>query len=174
MIIMNYVFKITWFMAEDNFISKLVSGCSVQLLYSELSLPFSSLLDGHIEHLFTPLCGRIQSSRGGNPASPGASGGYIDPRFKRVLWYLIGSTKGGANRARILKLLNDRPANPNHVSTVLKLDYKTVLHHLKILSENGLVTTDNMHKYGATYFLTPLMENNYGSFRAILEKIKDI
>jgi predicted transcriptional regulator len=91
-----------------------------------------------------------------------------------VLWYLIGSTKGGANRAKILKLLNERPANPNQVSTGLKLDYKTVLHHLKILSENGLVITDDKDKYGATYFLTPLMENNYESFRAILEKVKDI
>lgn len=104
----------------------------------------------------------------------GDTGGYIDPRFKRVLWYLIGSTKGGANRAKILKLLNERPANPNQLSTGLKLDYKTILHHLKVLSENGLVITDVKDRYGATYFLTPLMEKNFGSFREILEKIKDV
>ena len=100
--------------------------------------------------------------------------GVISTPDSRVLWYLIGSTKGGANRAKILKALNERPANPNQLSTVLKLDYKTVLHHLKVLSENGLVITDDKDKYGAAYFLSPLMENNYGSFRAILERIKDI
>jgi len=146
----------------------------VQLLFDGLALPFSSLLRGDIGQLLASLYEKIQSSRGGDPGSPRSGGGYIDPRFKRVLWYLIGSTKGGANRAKILKLLNERPANPNQVSTTLKLDYKTVLHHLKILSENGLVITDDKDKYGATYFLTPLMENNYASFRAILERIKDI
>jgi len=146
----------------------------VQLLFDGLALPFSSLLRGDIGQLLASLYEKIQSSRGGDPGSPRSGGGYIDPRFKRVLWYLIGSTKGGANRAKILKLLNERPANPNQVSTTLKLDYKTVLHHLKILSENGLVITDDKDKYGATYFLTPLMENNYASFRAILEKVKDI
>ena len=146
----------------------------MQLLFDGLALPFSSLLRGDIGQLLASLYEKIQSSRGGDPGSPRSGGGYIDPRFKRVLWYLIGSTKGGANRAKILKLLNERPANPNQVSTTLKLDYKTVLHHLKILSENGLVITDDKDKYGATYFLTPLMENNYASFRAILERIKDI
>jgi DNA-binding transcriptional ArsR family regulator len=164
--------KLLQFNAEDNFISKPEIGCYVHLLYCDLALPFSSLLGGYIEQLFTSLYGKIRTSRGGDPPSSAPSGGYIDPRFKRVLWYLIGSTKGGANRAKILKLLNEHPANPNQLSTILKLDYKTVLHHLRILSENGLVITDNKDKYGATYFLTPLMENNYSSFRAILEKVK--
>lgn len=145
----------------------------MHLLSYHLTLPFSSLLADYIEQLFACLYGKIRSS-GSDPTSSTPSGGYIDPRFKRVLWYLIGSTKGGANRAKILKLLNERPANPNQLSTVLRLDYKTILHHLKILSENGLVITDDRDKYGATYFLTPMMENNYASFRAILEKIKGL
>jgi DNA-binding transcriptional ArsR family regulator len=102
------------------------------------------------------------SSRGGQ---------YIDPRFKRVLWYLIGSTKGGANRARILELINSHPANPNQISTELKLAYKTIIHHLSVLTENGLIITDNKESYGATYYLTPLMEKNYNSFMEILAKI---
>src|SRR5262249_17218535 len=92
--------------------------------------------------------------------------------FKRVLWYLIGSTKGGANRAKILELLNQTPANPNQLATQLNMDYKTVIHHLKVLSENGLVITENKESYGATYFLTPMMENNYASFSEILAKVK--
>jgi DNA-binding transcriptional ArsR family regulator len=112
---------------------------------------------------------------GKDSSSPSGSGrnGYIDPRFKRVLWYLIGSTKGGVNRAKILEFLNNRPANTNQIATELKLDYKTVLHHLKVLSENGLIITDNKESYGATYFLTPLMEKNYSSFKSILAKIRN-
>lgn len=105
-------------------------------------------------------------------AMPGSGGeGYADPRFKRVLWYLIGSTKGGVNRAKILDLINTSPANANQIASELKLDYKTVVHHLKVLSENGLVITDNKDSYGATYFLTPLMEKNYSSFKEILVRI---
>src|SRR5215510_14785186 len=80
-------------------------------------------------------------------SSESGGNGYLDPRFKRVLWYLIGSTKGGVNRAKILELINIRPANANRIATDLKLDYKTVLHHVKVLSENGLIITDNKDSY---------------------------
>lgn len=102
----------------------------------------------------------------------GGAGGYVDPRFKRVLWYLIASSRGGVNRAKIIDLVNARPANANQIASELKLDYKTVLHHLKVLSENGLVITENRNSYGATYFLTPLMEKNYSSFQEILARVK--
>lgn len=103
--------------------------------------------------------------------APHKAGGYLDPRFKRLLWYLIGSTKGGVNRAKILELINVRPTNANQIASELSLDYKTVVHHLRILSENGLVVTDNKDSYGATYFLTPMMENNITSFKEILDRI---
>jgi DNA-binding transcriptional ArsR family regulator len=104
-------------------------------------------------------------------SSSGISNGYIDPRFKRVLWYLISSTTGGVNRAKILEMLSSKPANPHQIAKELNLDYKTVLHHLKVLTNNGLVITDKKGSYGAAYFLTPLMENNYQSFIEILSKI---
>ncbi len=110
---------------------------------------------------------------GKDSSTPVSSNGYIDPRFRRTLWYLIGSTKGGVNRAKILEFINIRPANANQIATELKLDYKTVLHHLKVLSENGLIITDNKDSYGATYFLTPLMEKNYSAFNSILAKIRN-
>lgn len=43
--------------------------------------------------------------------------------------------------------------------------------HLRILSDNGMIVTDNKDSYGATYFLTPLMEKNYASFQEILVRI---
>ena len=66
----------------------------------------------------------------GGPGAGSAGGGYIDPRFKRILWYLIASSRGGVNRATIIDLVNSRPANANQIASELKLDYKTVLHHL--------------------------------------------
>ena|SRR5919198_3201733 len=119
--------------------------------------------------------GGIDGGGGGgsnsNRSRGGSGHGYFDPRFKRLLWYLIGSTKGGSNRARILKLINSHPSNANQISSELKLDYKTVIHHLEVLLKNGLVITDNRESYGATYFLTPLLEKNYESFKEILAKI---
>jgi predicted transcriptional regulator len=68
-------------------------------------------------------------------------------------------------------LINSHPANPNQISIELKLDYKTIIHHLSVLVQNDLVITDNKESYGATYFLTPLMEKNYDSFMEVLAKI---
>lgn len=97
--------------------------------------------------------------------------GYDDPRFKRILWSLIAGTRGGANRAKILKLINSNPANANQISTELDLDYKTIIHHIRALSDNGLIITDNKERYGAMYFLTPLMEKNFDTLKEILVRI---
>ena len=77
----------------------------------------------------------------------------------------------GVNRAKILDLISSRPSNPNQIASELKLDYKTIVHHLDVLSKNGLNITDNKESYGAIYFLMPLMEKNFESFREILAKI---
>ena len=45
------------------------------------------------------------------------------------------------------------------------------MHHLKVLSKNGLIITDDNDAYGATYFLTPIMEKNYQLCKDILAKI---
>ncbi len=38
------------------------------------------------------------------------------------------------------------------------MDYKTVEHHLRVLEENGLVTSSEKRAYGAVLFLTPTIE----------------
>ena len=90
--------------------------------------------------------------------------------MKRALWWLIAGTKGGVNRARMINALNDRPYNANQLSTVLELDYKTIRHHLKVLSENNVVISTG-NGYGAMYFLTQTMEENYTLFEEIWAKI---
>ena len=72
---------------------------------------------------------------------------------------------------RILDFIKSNPSNTNRIIR-LKVDYKTITHHLKVLLQNGLIITDNPQSYGATYFLTPIMEMNYELFRKeILAKI---
>jgi DNA-binding transcriptional ArsR family regulator len=95
----------------------------------------------------------------------------VDPRFKRLLWYLIGSTRGGINRAKIINFLIENPSNANQLSNQLKMDYKTIIHHLDVLKKNGLVVTENEESYGATFFISPLLEKNYSAFTEIGVKI---
>ncbi len=95
----------------------------------------------------------------------------IDPHFKRILWHLICSTRGGANRAKILAFLMENPSNANQISIQLKLDYKTIGHHLVVLIKNNLIMTENEESYGATYFISPLLEKNQYAFNEIMAKI---
>ncbi len=83
----------------------------------------------------------------------------------------MGSTRGGFNRIKILELINSSPCNANQIASQLKLDYKTVVYHLEVLTKNGLVITDDKNVYGAIYFLSPLMEKNYDSCKEIMDKI---
>jgi len=81
-----------------------------------------------------------------------------DKYLRRLLWYLLGGTRGGPNRAEIIKILQNRPCNANQLAETLRVDYKTVQHHVRILEENGLVSLVNKGSYGAVLFLTAKME----------------
>jgi len=93
-----------------------------------------------------------------------------DPRFKMILWLFVAGTRGGANRARILNLLQETPMNAHKIAKVLNLDHKTVAHHLKILSKNDLVEKDEK-TYGAEYQLSQIMNKNQNVLEEIMEKI---
>ncbi len=80
--------------------------------------------------------------------------------LKRVLWYVLAGTRGGLMRIRIIELIMDRPYNANQIKEALKVDYKTVQHHLKVLLENRILATSEEKKYGSVYFLSPLVEKN--------------
>jgi len=93
-----------------------------------------------------------------------------DPRFKMILWFIIAGTKGGINRAKILNLIKDTPMNANKIATVLNLDHKTIVHHVKILSKNELVVKAEKD-YGAEYQLSQIMKNNHTVLEEIMQKI---
>ncbi len=86
--------------------------------------------------------------------------GVSEAHLRRVLWYVLAGTRGGLMRIRIIELIKDRPYNANQIKEALKVDYKTVQHHLKVLVENRILTTSEEKKYGSVYFLSPLVEKN--------------
>ncbi len=92
--------------------------------------------------------------------------------MNKLLWWLIAGTRGGENRARIINLLHDRPYNANQIAEELHLDYKTVRHHLKVLQENKLLTSSG-GKYGAVFFLTSQLENDFSYFKEIWQSMKE-
>jgi DNA-binding transcriptional ArsR family regulator len=90
--------------------------------------------------------------------------------LRRVLWHLLGGTRGGPLRIRILLLLRDRPYNTNQVASLLAIDYKTAQHHLRVLTENRLVSPTG-DGYGAVYLFTKDMEDSLGEFDRIVAKV---
>jgi predicted transcriptional regulator len=93
-----------------------------------------------------------------------------DPELRRLLWYLLGGTRGGENRARIIHELRNRPSNLNQLATKLSLEYRSVQHHIEVLKKNALVSAQGEH-YGLTYFLTPWLESHLDLFDEITKKL---
>jgi DNA-binding transcriptional ArsR family regulator len=87
-----------------------------------------------------------------------------------LLGWLIAGTRGGVTRARIISTLKETPQNANQLASQLRLDYRTVRHHLNVLQKNNIITSAG-DRYGTTYFLSPKMEENYALFEQILGKI---
>lgn len=92
--------------------------------------------------------------------------------MKPVLWWLFLGTRGGLNRARIIKKLKMRPYNANQLAEELNVNYRTITHHMKILEKSNLVKSVG-EKYGKMYILTDEMEKNYAEFEAIWEQLKN-
>ncbi len=102
--------------------------------------------------------------------STGKNSSNVDPKFRMILWSIIAGTRGGVNRAKILNLIKDTPMNANKIATVLNLDHKTVVHHVKILAKNNLIIKAEK-EYAAEYTLTQIIKENQMVLKEITEKI---
>jgi len=90
--------------------------------------------------------------------------------LKYLLGWLIAGTRGGVVRAQVIRVLKQTPQNANQLANLLERDYRTIRHHLEVLEKNGIITSAG-DKYGVTYFLSPVMEENYDLFEEIVKKI---
>jgi DNA-binding transcriptional ArsR family regulator len=90
--------------------------------------------------------------------------------MKKLLWQMLAGTRGGYTRGFILNKLADKPYNTDQLAEALNIDYQTTSHHLDILANDGIISTE-CDNYCRTYFLSKNMEANLKNFNQIWEKI---
>lgn len=90
--------------------------------------------------------------------------------MEALLWYVLTGTRGGENRARILRALEDRPRNANQLAEALDLDYKTVRHHLEVLLENDVIETSG-DDYGAIYMPSDRAQYHWETIEEIFDAL---
>lgn len=88
--------------------------------------------------------------------------------MEKVFWYLLTGMRGGPNRTRIIRELDDRPRNANQLADALDLDYNTIRHHLDILVDHDIVEPAG-ETYGKLYFLSDRFERNREAFDRIAD-----
>lgn len=91
--------------------------------------------------------------------------------MEAALWYVLSGTRGGANRARILRAVDERPRNPNQLAEELGLNYDTVRHHLEVLAENDVVHASG-DEYGAVYLPTERVRTHWETVESITKQLE--
>lgn len=94
-----------------------------------------------------------------------------DRTTRKLLLYLFTGTKGGHTRLKIIMYLEARPFNTHQLAQELKMDYKAVQHHMRVLEKNNLVTKVG-EKYGAIFHLSNFLEANISCIGEVIEKLE--
>jgi len=93
---------------------------------------------------------------------------YDDPSIDHeILWILVGS-KGGQTRARILKILSEKPMNAHQLAETLELNYHTITYNVNVLIKNRLIEVEGPH-YGQTYTPSKIFTSNINAFKKLIE-----
>lgn len=93
-----------------------------------------------------------------------------DPDLRRLLFFLLGGSRGGENRARIIRCLREKPSNMNQLAGRLDLQYKAIQHHIRVLTNNSLLVSSG-EKCGTIYSLTRWFEAHIDIFYQVCEKL---
>jgi len=91
--------------------------------------------------------------------------------MEAALWYVLTGTRGGENRVRLLRAIEERPQNANRLAEEHDLDYKTVRHHLDVLVDNDIVTKSG-DEYGAVYLPTENTRRHWDVIEEIVETVE--
>ena len=98
---------------------------------------------------------------------------FANFEIKKLFCGLFVGNRGATNRIRIISVLRNIPRNRNQLSIELDLDYKNIQHHLKVLEKNNLVIKTG-NRYGLTFCVSALFENNENVFDEIVDRLKNI
>ena len=96
-----------------------------------------------------------------------------DPNAKRLFWFLFAGTRGGMNRISIIELLIQQPYNINQLADIIKVDYKAIQHHIRVLEKNNLITNSG-EKYGVLYFISNYFEMNIEAFKEVKNQMMKV
>ena len=92
--------------------------------------------------------------------------------METVLWQTLAGTRGGPNRARVLRALDEQPRTANQLAEDLDLAYNTIRHHLEVLEDNGVVTSSDA-SYGVIYLPSERAQNHWDTVEQILSQVDD-
>jgi DNA-binding transcriptional ArsR family regulator len=90
--------------------------------------------------------------------------------MEAVLWQVLAGTRGGPNRARILRAVDEQPRNANRIAEALDLDYKTVRHHLDVLERNDVVRSTEA-EYAAVYLPTDRARRHWDTVEEVFSRM---
>lgn len=85
---------------------------------------------------------------------------------KQLMYWLIASSKGGLNRAKIITALKEKPMNMHQLAEKMGVHYTTIQHHVELLVKHGFVVGTG-GEYGKAYFLSQDLEDAYHEFKKI-------
>jgi predicted ArsR family transcriptional regulator len=91
--------------------------------------------------------------------------------MEKVLWYVLAGTRGGINRARLLRAIDQRPRNANQLAEKLDLNYDTVRHHLDVLADNDVVESSG-DDYGAVYLTSDATRDHWNTVEEIIDQLE--
>ncbi len=85
-------------------------------------------------------------------------GTLFERQLGKLFDFVVGGTRGGPMRLRILEEISRKPRNTNEISKAIGIDYKTAEYHLRVLKENGLVT-ESGSSYGSKFSVSPFFKS---------------
>ena len=89
----------------------------------------------------------------------------------KELLNIIAGRDGGITTIKIIDALLERPLNANKLSTILNLDYNTIVHHTKILCEHKYLFTMDMGR-SKNYYPDKKLYKNLEDYKNIKEFLK--
>ncbi|WP_229709969.1 ArsR family transcriptional regulator [Vulcanisaeta souniana] len=87
--------------------------------------------------------------------------------LRKILIWLLGGSRGGLMRLKILLILKKKPMNPNQLAKALNVNYRTIMYHLELLERYELVSRLDIG-YGAPYFISDKLEKKWDLIREVM------